>query len=84
MDSAALIQLLSSAFQTATSQNGLSMGLIILAIIEMPVVILILASVIGRPRRLKVTGLFLGWLLLMFGIFVGAIYVLGFIFGLFF
>ncbi len=84
MGSAALMQLLSSALQTVASQNGLSLGLIILAIIEMPVVILILASVAGHPRRLKVTGLFLGWLLLMFGIFIGAIYALGFIFRLFF
>jgi hypothetical protein len=84
MDNTALLRLFSGAVQSVASQNGLSMGLIILAIIEMPVVILILASVISRPRRLKVTGLFLGWLLLVFAIFVGAIYVISFIFGLFF
>ena len=84
MDSTALLRLFSSAVQSVASQNGLSMGLIILPIIEMPVLILILASVTGRPRRLKVTGLFLGWLFLMFAVFLGAIYVLGLILGLFF
>lgn len=76
--------LLSRASAVVTGQNGLTMGLIILLVIEAPVVILILASFLGQPRRLKVTGLFLGWLLLMFGAFLGAIYFLGLLLGFFF
>jgi hypothetical protein len=75
---------LSRASAVVTGQNGLTMGLIILLVIEAPVVILILASFLGKPRRLKVTGLFLGWLLLMFGAFLGAVYFLGLVLGFFF
>lgn len=84
MDSAYILLFISSAVRSVASNNENSMGLIILAIIEMPVLILILASVTGRPRRLKVTGLFLGWLFLMFAAFLSVIYVIGFILGLFF
>jgi len=76
--------LLSRASAVVTGQDGLTMGLIILLVIEAPVVILIVASFLGRPRRLKVTGLFLGWLFLMFGVFLGAIYFIGLVLGLFF
>ena len=76
--------LLGRASAVVTGQDGLTMGLIILLVIEAPVVILILASFLGRPRRLKVTGLFLGWLFLMFGVFLGAIYFIGLVLGLFF
>lgn len=80
-----LAMLLSSiVLQSAASSNRITMGLIILLVIESPVAILIAASLWGRRRRLKVTGLFLGWLLFMFGAFVGAVYVLGLVLSLFY
>lgn len=85
MINTALLQLLLSSIQTSVGyRNDTSLGLIILAIVEMPVLILILASIFGRPRRARVTGLFLGWVLAMFAVFVASIWIIGFILGLFF
>lgn len=81
----ALLQLLLSPIHAKLGySNEMSLGLIILTIVEMPVLILILASIFGRPKRMKVTGLFLGWLILMFAGFVAVVWIIGFILGLFF
>jgi hypothetical protein len=61
----------------------MSLGQIVLIVIISPVVILLLATILGKPRSMKVTGLFLTWLALVFCVFVGAVYGLSFITGLF-
>jgi hypothetical protein len=77
MNSYVFLRLLVSKTLNAGVQNELSIGLIILTIIEMPVLILILTSILGRPRRSKITGLFLGYLFSMFFVFVTFIYLIG-------
>jgi hypothetical protein len=64
--------------------NGIPLGYIVIAVIGTPVVILISAALMGNPRKPKITGLFIGWLLMMFTAFVGAVYVLGAILGFFY
>ncbi len=60
------------------------LGYLILGIIVSPVIILLLASVLGRPRKTKITLLFLGFLVFMLGAFVTITYLLGFVTGFFF
>ncbi|UCD44236.1 MAG: hypothetical protein JSV27_08855 [Candidatus Bathyarchaeota archaeon] len=80
----ALSLLLNFVSEHATNQKGTPLGTVVLIVIESPVVILLLATLLGRPRRMKVTGLFLGWLVMVFLVFLGAIYALSFITGTFF
>jgi hypothetical protein len=65
-------------------QSGTPLGVIVLIIIESPVIVLLLAALLGRPRRTRVTQLFLGWLLLIFLVFIGAVYGLSYITHLFY
>lgn len=74
MNNLILLQLLASA---SAVRSEVSLGVIVLTIIEMPVLILILASILGRPRRFKVTSLFLGYLFSMFFVFVTFMYLIG-------
>jgi hypothetical protein len=67
-----------------TKTNGIPLGYIVLAVIGTPVVILIAAALMGTPRKPKITGLFIGWLLMMFTVFIGAVYVLGAVLGFFY
>ncbi len=43
------------------------MGLILMAIIGVPVIVLIIASILSAPRTFRVPGLFVGSLILLFG-----------------
>ncbi len=81
MNNLILLQFLANA---RAVQSEVSLGLIVLTIIEMPVLILILASILGRPRQSKVTGLFLGYLFSMFFVFVAFMYLIGVFQGFFF
>ncbi len=60
------------------------MGILVVAIIETPVVILLLASVLGKPRSRNVTLLFLGWIFFMFCAFVIAVFGLSYLLGIFY
>ena len=53
-------------------------------IIESPVLILLLAALLGKPRKMKVSMLFMTWLAMVFTVFIVAVYALSFITGLFY
>lgn len=78
-----LLALLSHIASGPSRASGMPLGLVVLVVIISPVVVLLLATLLGRPRSGKVTGLFLAWLALVFCVFVGAVYGLSFITGLF-
>ncbi len=78
-----LFQLFIQAFAQASGTNGIPLGYIVVAVIESPVIILLLAVFLGR-HRLKVSWLFVGWLVMMFTAFVVSVYALGSILGLFY
>jgi hypothetical protein len=61
-----------------------NLGYIILGIILSPVVVLLLMSVLGHPRKMKITVLFLGFLIFMLGAFLSITYILGLVTGIFF
>lgn len=64
--------------------NEIPLGLVVVIIIESPVVVLVLSSLLGRPRSRKVFALFLGWLISMVVVFIGSFYSLSFILSLFY
>ena len=68
---------------SAHETNGIPLGYVVVLVIELPVVVLLLATLLGKPRKMKVTGLFLTWLGMVFTIFIGAVYVLSYVTGLF-
>jgi len=73
-----------SHVESTINPLGRPLGLIVVGIIELPVLILFLAAMLGKPRSIKITSLFVGWLLLIFGAFVGAVFFLSFILGFFY
>ncbi len=75
-----LIGSLVSAQQT----NGMPLGYIVLIVVESPVLILLLAALLGKPRKVKVSMLFMTWLAMVFTVFIVAVYALSFITGLFY
>jgi len=75
-----LIGSLVSAQQT----NGMPLGYIVLIVVESPVLILLLAALLGKPRKMKVSMLFMTWLAMVFTVFIVAVYALSLITGLFY
>ena len=61
-----------------------NIGYIIVAIILSPVLILVVASLLGKPRKRSITVLFLGILSTMFVLFIVVTFLLGVVTGLFF
>ena len=57
-------------------------GLIVLAMMVVPLSILMIAVLFVKPRRWNVTKLFFMLLFLLYGAFVGGTFVLGFVFQL--
>ena len=78
-----LLALLTYVASSQSQANGMSLGQVVLIVIMSPVIVLLLATFLGKPRSMKVTGLFLAWLALVFCVFIGAVYALSFITGLF-
>jgi hypothetical protein len=79
-----IILKIASHVETPINPQGRPLGLIVVGIIELPVLILFLAALLGKPRSTKITSLFVGWLFLMFGAFVGAVYFLSYVLGVFY
>jgi hypothetical protein len=75
-----LIGSLVSAQQT----KGMPLGYIVLIVVESPVLILLLAALLGKPRKVKVSMLFIAWLAMVFAVFIVAVYALSFITALFY
>ena len=61
-----------------------NLGYIILGIIVSPVIVLLLMSVLGRPRKMSITVIFLGFLVFMLVGFITVTYALSFITGFFY
>lgn len=73
-----------SSPEAPANGNPLSLGYIVIGFIATPVAVLLLASLLGKPRSTKITALFLGWLAMMSTAFIGAVFILSFIFSLFY
>jgi hypothetical protein len=75
----AMLSFYLSLSSSTVKQSGWPLGVVVLIIIESPVIVLLLAALLGRPRTLRVTQLFIGWLLLVFIVFLGAVYALSYV-----
>ncbi len=51
-------------------------GLVVIAILVIPILILVSSAILVKPRNLKVTGVFLALLILLYGGFIGGVYIL--------
>ena len=77
--------LLNIASEAANHGNkSIPFGYIVVGIIQGPVLILLLATFFGKPRQPKITGVFVGFIALMVIVFVGAVFGLSYLLGLFF
>jgi hypothetical protein len=69
---------------TTNDGNGLPLGYLVIGIIALPVIVLISASLLGKPKSFKITTLFLGWLFMMLCVFIVSVFGLSFLLGIFF
>lgn len=72
----------------ATSEGGhpapLPLGYLVIGIIMAPVLILIIAALIGKPRQPKITTVFFGFIAMMIVVFIGAVFGLSALLGIFY
>ena len=85
----AIILLAQALLNVVSEANGhgsgpLPLGLLVVGIIEAPVVILLLATFLGKPRQPKITGVFVGFIAMMVIIFIGAVFGLSYLLGIFY
>ena len=78
----ALLQIASTATDHGT--GSLPLGYIVVGIIEAPVIILLLATLLGKPRQPKITGVFIGFIAMMVVLFIGAVFGLSYLLGIFY
>jgi len=79
-----MVSLIGSLVSAQPQTNGMPLGYIVLIVVESPVLILLLAALLGKPRKMKVSMLFMAWLAMVFTVFIVAVYALSFITGLFY
>lgn len=84
-----MIQLAQALLNVASEVTGhgsgpLPLGIIVVAIIEAPVVILLLATFLGKPRQPRITGVFVSFIAMMVVLFIGAVFGLSFLLGIFY
>jgi hypothetical protein len=77
-------QRIASNLESTVNPQGRPLGLIVVGIIELPVVVLFLAALIGKPRSTKITSLFIGWVFVMFSVFIGTVFFLSYLLGIFY
>ena len=77
--------LLNVAAEASEHRTGpLPLGYIVVGIIEAPVVILLLATFLGKPRQPKITGVFISFIAMMMILFISAVFGLSYLLGTFY
>ena len=69
---------------TGHGSGPLPLGIIVVGIIEAPVLILLLATFLGKPRQPKITSVFIGFIAMMVLVFTGAVFGLSYLLGIFY
>ena len=59
-------------------------GLVVMSVLVIPLIIVILASLLMKPRNWNITKIFISLVMLLYGGFVGGVWVLGWLLGLLF
>ena len=83
------VQLAQTLLRVASEATGhgsgpLPLGYIVVGIIETPVLILLLATLLGKPRQPKITGVFITFIAMMVIIFISAVFGLSYLLGIFY
>lgn len=76
--------LLNIAQEGAVRESQLPLGYLVVGIIETPVLILLLATLLGKPRQPKITGVFLSFIGMMVILFISAVFGLSYLLGIFY
>ncbi len=86
--SATILGLVQTLMNVASSAGGhpapLPLGYLVIGIIEAPVLILIIAILVGKPRQPKITMVFFGFIAMMIAVFIGAVFGLSALLGIFY
>lgn len=69
---------------TNHGNDSIPFGYLVVGIIQAPVLILLLATLLGRPRKPKITGIFIGFIAMMMMLFIGAVFGLSYLLGVFY
>jgi len=84
--SATIIGLVQAMMNVVSSTGGhvapLPLGYLVIGIIMAPVVILIIASLVGKPRQPKITTVFFAFIAMMIVVFIGAVFGLSALLGI--
>jgi hypothetical protein len=72
----------------ASSEGGhsgpLPLGWVVVGIIWAPALILFIAAIVGKPRQPKITTVFFGFVVMMVALFIGAVFGLSALLGIFY
>lgn len=83
-----LLGLVQALMNVASSTGGhpapLPLGYLVIGIIMAPVLILIIAALVGKPRQPKITMVFFGFIAMMIVVFIGAVFGLSALLGIFY
>ena len=86
--SATIIGLVQAMMNVVSSTGGrvapLPLGYLVVGIIMAPVVILIIATLVGKPRQPKITTVFFAFIAMMIVVFIGAVFGLSALLGIFY
>lgn len=86
--SSIILGLAQALMNVASSEAGhsgpLPLGYFVVGIIWAPAAILFIAALVGKPRQTKITTVFFGFILIMVVVFIGSVYGLSALLGLFY
>ena len=80
-----LVQVLQNVASSEAGHTGpIPLGYLVIGIIWAPALILFIAALVGKPRQSKITAVFFGFVVMMASIFLGAVYGLSALLGIFY
>lgn len=80
-----LVQALMNVASNAEVHSApLPLGYLVIGIIEAPFLILIIATLVGKPRQPKITTVFFAFIAMMIVVFIGAVFGLSALLGIFY
>ena len=80
-----LVQVLMNVASSDSGHSGpLPLGYLVVGIIWAPALVLFIAALVGKPRGKKITTVFFGFVFMMVVVFIGAVYGLSALLGIFY
>jgi multisubunit Na+/H+ antiporter MnhE subunit len=73
-----------AAEATGHGTGPLPLGYIVVGIIQAPVIILLLATFLGKPRQPRITGVFIGFIAMMVIVFISTVFGLSYLLSIFY